>query len=88
MGILETIQKNPQASVAALISAATGVVTCYFTIVGHPERGDSIAKQLSDMAVPIGTAVTIVMALKSGIHFSRGPAPLPAEQPQPLTPKA
>lgn len=88
MGILETIQKNPQASVAALISAAAGVVTCYFTLLGHPEQGDPIVKELSDMAVPIGTAATIVMALKSGIHFSRGPAPLPSEQPQPLTPKA
>jgi hypothetical protein len=81
MGILETIQKNPQAASAALISAATALVTCYFTLVGHPEKSDSIIKGLSDMAVPIGTAITIVMALKSGIHFSRGPAPLPATQP-------
>lgn len=82
MNVKEVIVNNPKAVAQALCSFGAAGVGLYFVLAGHPDQGASLQSHIGAAVTPIATAITVVTALLSALHFSRGPTAPPSSTPQ------
>ena len=73
MNVLDAIKANPHAVSKAVLAAAAGGTTLYFTLIGKPEHAGPIVDYLNTLVGVLGTVLTAVAGAASLIHWSSGP---------------